>query len=131
MTKNLSCSIFQKTYIIWLPFVVYDCKITISSCAFFIFSKFWFFGLLEEPKGKKWSKMTKTLSVASYISGSTHHIISFMVHIRKKMKYLGNFYTILQILISVVNSDVKGQRMAKNDKKLCLSHMIVIFDAYV
>ena len=131
MTKNLSCSIFQKTYIIWLPFSVHDCKIIISSCAFFIFSKFWFFGLLEEPKGKKWSKMTKTLSVAPYISGSIYHMISFMLHIWKKMKYLGNFYIFLQILMLVVNSDVKGQRMAKNDKKLCVSRMIVIFDTHV
>ena len=58
-------------------------------------------------------------------------MISFMLHIWKKMKYLGNFYIFLQILMLVVNSDVKGQRMAKNDKKLCVSRMIVIFDTHV
>ena len=41
---------------------------------FFIFSKFWFFGLLGGSKGKKWSKMTKTLSFALYIPRTIHYM---------------------------------------------------------
>ena len=42
----LSCSISQEPFIIWLPFMVHMCQMIISPCNFFIFSKFWFFGLL-------------------------------------------------------------------------------------
>ena len=46
----LSCSISQELYIIWLSFMVHMCKIIISPGAFFIFSKFWFFGFLGRVK---------------------------------------------------------------------------------
>ena len=39
--------------------VVHNCKMIISPGVFFIFSSFWFFGLLGESKGKKWPKLTK------------------------------------------------------------------------
>ena len=52
--KNL-CS---TPYIIWLSFVIHKCKM-ISSEFFFVFSKFWYFGLLGVSEGKKWPKMTK------------------------------------------------------------------------
>ena len=39
-------TISQEPYIIWLSFVVGKCKMIISPGVFFIFSKFWFFGLL-------------------------------------------------------------------------------------
>ena len=39
-------TISQEPYIIWLSFVVGKCKMIISPGFFFIFSKFWFFGLL-------------------------------------------------------------------------------------
>ena len=36
-----------KPFIIWMPFMVHMCKMMISPSVFFIFSKFWFFMLLE------------------------------------------------------------------------------------
>ena len=36
-----------KPFIIWMPFMVHMCKMMISPYVFFIFSKFWFFMLLE------------------------------------------------------------------------------------
>ena len=68
----LSLFISQKPYIIWLSFMVHMCKMIISSEFFFIFSKFWYFGLLEGLKSKKWSKMTKNLVChASYLRNHT------------------------------------------------------------
>ena len=55
----LSRSISQEPYIIWLSFMVYICKMIISSGVFFIFSKFWFSRLSWGWKDKKWPKMTK------------------------------------------------------------------------
>ena len=43
----LSHFLSQELCIIWLSFVVHLCKIIISPAVFFIFSKFWFFGLLR------------------------------------------------------------------------------------
>ena len=42
----LSCCISKEPYIIWLAFMVHLCKPIISPGVFFIFSKFWFCGLL-------------------------------------------------------------------------------------
>ena len=44
--RHLWHSISQEPYIIWLSFMVHMCKMIISPEVFFIFSKFWFFGLL-------------------------------------------------------------------------------------
>ena len=49
MTKILSHSISQELYIIWSSFVIHKNKM-ISSNIFFIFPKFWFFGLLGGSK---------------------------------------------------------------------------------
>ena len=46
MIKFLSGFISQEPYIIWLSFMVHLCKMMIYRDALFIFSKFWFFGLL-------------------------------------------------------------------------------------
>ena len=43
----------QEHYSIWSWFLVHLCNMIISSGHFFIFSKFWFFELLVELKGKK------------------------------------------------------------------------------
>ena len=69
----LSCLISQEPYIIWSSFVVRICKI--PQWVFFIFSKFWFFGLLGGSRGKNGPKWQKTLSFALYISGTIHHMI--------------------------------------------------------
>ena len=55
----LSCSVSQEPYIIWLSFMVHLCKMIISPVVFFIFSKYWFLGLLRGKKGKERSEMTK------------------------------------------------------------------------
>ena len=45
--KNLSHSISQELYLIWLWFLVHMCKMMISPAIFFIFSKVWFFGFFK------------------------------------------------------------------------------------
>ena len=55
-------SMSQEVYIIWLWFLVHMCKMMTSPDGFFIFSKYWFFGLLRGwegggLKGKKWPKL--------------------------------------------------------------------------
>ena len=61
----LSGSISQESYIIWFWFMVLMCKMIISPVVFFIFSKFWFFGLLGGWKGKKLPKMTKNFTLCT------------------------------------------------------------------
>ena len=64
--------------------------------------------------------------VALYISGTIYHM-SFMVHMSKMMISPGVFFFlfhVLEILIYGFNSGVKEQKMAYNEKKLCLSHSI-------
>ena len=62
----LSRFISHEPHIIWLSFVVHKCKMIISPSNCFIFTKFWFSGLLGGSKGKKWPKMTKKQSVVPF-----------------------------------------------------------------
>ena len=55
---------------------------------------------------------------------------SFMVHMCQRVISPGLFCIFFQILIFGVNSEVKGQNMAQNDKKFCLSHS-VFQEAYI
>ena len=85
-------------YIIWWSFVVHECKMIISPDSFFIFSKLWFSGLLGGSKGKKWPKITKTLS---FISQEPYIIWSwFMVHMCKRIIFPGVFYIVLKFEFS-------------------------------
>ena len=60
--------ISQESFIIWLSFIVHIYKTIISSVVFFIFSNFWFSGPIGgNERAKKWSKMTKNLSVLFHI----------------------------------------------------------------
>ena len=77
----LSHSMSQEPYIIWPSFVVHKCEMIISPGTF-IFSKFWFLGLLGGSKGKNGPKWQKTLSVVPFILGTMHHT-SFLVHMCK------------------------------------------------
>ena len=61
----LSHSTSQELYI-KLSFMVHMREIIIFSGAFFIFSKFWFCGLIGGWKGKKQSKMTKNSACCSH-----------------------------------------------------------------
>ena len=75
-------SISQESYIIWSSFVAHKCKIIIFSGNFFIFSKFWSFGLLGGLKGNKWPKITKNFVLCIYISGTIHHrILIYGAHV--------------------------------------------------
>ena len=66
---------------IWLLFMVHLCKLMISLGVFFIFSKFWFCGLLGGSKYKKMAQNDKkTLSFALYISGTIHNFLIFRVN---------------------------------------------------
>ena len=70
--KNLVNFISQEPYITWLSFMVHLCKMMISPSVFFIFSKFWFSGLLGGGRGEgvKGQKM-----VQENISRIIHHMI--------------------------------------------------------
>ena len=79
---------------------------------FFIFSKFWFSGLLGGNKAKNVPKWIKILSVALHISGTIHHMIFiYGTH----MCFLHFF----KILVFQVVSVVKGPKMAQNDNWFC------------
>ena len=122
----LSRSISQEPYIISLLFMIHLCKKIISPSILSIFSKFWFSGLLGgRVKGQKLVQNDKKiLSVALHISGSIITWSSFMVHMCKRIISPGIFYIFFQSLSFGVNSGVKGQKVAQNAKKLCLSHSI-------
>ena len=120
-----SCSISQEPYIRWSSFVVCKCKMIIYSGFFPIFSKLWFFRLLGGSKGIKWPEMTKNSVVchALYLRNHT----SYDLHLWGTCVigfYLQVFVHLFQIFIFGVNSGVKGQKIAQNDKKLCLSYSI-------
>ena len=69
-------SISQEPYLMWLSFMVHMCKMIIPPGVFFIFSKFWFFGLSWKEKGKKQSRITKnSVRHTLHISGTIHHMI--------------------------------------------------------
>ena len=93
----------------------------ISPGFFFIFSKFWFSRFLGSEKAKNSPKWQKIMSVAlqePYIIW-----LSFMVHISKMMiSPVVFFFIFSKLLIFWVIRQVKGQKMAQNDRKLCLSH---------
>ena len=89
---HLLCLISQKLYIIWSSFVVHKCKMIICAGAFFIFSKFWFFGLFGESKDKKWQN-DKSICLLHFISQELYIIWSwFMLHMCKRIIYPGAFY---------------------------------------
>ena len=118
-----SCFISQEPYIIWLSFLVHFCKMIISPDFFFIFSKFWFFWVVREVKGQKWSKMTKEICLLHSISQKPYIIsLSFMVRMCKMILSPGVFF-IFSIfrLFRLSRGEVKGQKTVQNDKKFCPS----------
>ena len=123
-----------------ISFVEHKCKVIISPCIFFIFSKFLFFWVARRVIGKKMPKMTKKLCPLHLICQELYIISSlFMVCIRKRIISPGVFLHFFQILIFGINSGVKGQKMTQNDKKMSVAlhisgrihHMIVIFGTQV
>ena len=71
------------------------------------------------------------LSVMLHISGTIIIRLSFMVHICKIIMRPGFFFHFFKVLIFVVVSRVKGQKMVQNDKKFCLYVSRTIHDMKV
>ena len=130
--------ISQETYdrhlwhtIIWSSFMGHLCKMMISPGVFFIFSKFWFFGLLKGGwgvgrgvKGQKMVQNDKKFCLMCSISQESY-IISylFMVLMCKMIISLGVFFIFSKFWFSELLGG-KGQKLAHNDKKLCLLRLI-------
>ena len=113
-----SRSVSQEPYIIWLSFMLHLCKLIISPGNFFIFSKFWFFGLLGRWKGKKWSKMTKnSIYCTPYLRNHTTYDCHLCL---LNDNIFRCFFYFLKILIFWVHRWVKAKNVPEW-KKNCLS----------
>ena len=97
-----SCSISQELYIIWLLFMVHMCKMILSPGNFFIFSRFWFLGLL-------W--VNNYICHAPYLRNCTSSNHDFWCTYTKSW-YLQEFFHFFKILIFQAVRGVKGQKMA-------------------
>ena len=72
-------------------------------------------------EGKKWSKMRKN-SVTLHISGIIHHMIFiYGTHVQNDTSRIFLFFQTFDFL---GYRGVKGQKIAQNDKKLCLLYLI-------
>ena len=122
MTKKfcLSHLISQEPYIIWLSFTLHLSKM-ISLDNFFIFCKFWFFGLLVGKRTKNSPKWQKFLSIALHIWGTIHHVT--VIYVCKMILSPCVFFNV-KILIFQVVKGLKGQKIAQNVENFCLSHLI-------
>ena len=78
-------------------FLLHKFKMMTSPDAFFIFSKFWFSGLLGrgENKGKKWPKMTKKNCLTPYLRNCTSYDCGFW-YTCVKWWYLQQFFSFFQ-----------------------------------
>ena len=131
----------QKSYDIhfWYASVKGSYPLALFFFFFFHYFKILIFWVVRRVKGqKKWSRMTKN-SVMPCISGTIYHIFFiYGTHVQKD-KISCWFFYIFQILIFIVNSGVKGQKMTHNDKKISvtlhisgsINYMIMIFGTYV
>ena len=81
----LSCSISQIPYIIRFSFMVHMYKMIISLGSFFIFSKFWFFGLSGGKKGQKIVQNYQKFCLSCSISQNSYIIWSSFVVCKCKM----------------------------------------------
>ena len=93
----------------------------ISFSIFFVFFNFDFFGGFFGGKRVKNSPNDKKLRLSCSISQEHTSWLSFAVHMCKTIISPGVFFTFFQILSFGVNSRVRGQEMAENDK-WCLQH---------
>ena len=101
-----------------------NCKMIISLGVFLFFQNFDFW-VVRRVKGQKWPKMTKKLRPLHFISQEPYIIWSwFMAHIFKRLISPDVYTFFFQMLIFGVNSGVKEQKVAWNDKRLCLPHSI-------
>ena len=122
MTQNDKrlCSlrlISQELYIIWSSFMVH------ISCFFSHFSQILIFRVNSGVKGQKKKKRAQNdkNSVMLHISGTIHHMIIIYGTLMENDNISRSFFLFFKILIFWVVRGVKGQKMAQNEKKLCLS----------
>ena len=110
----------HEQYSIWSCFLANLCKMMISPNSFFIFSNFWFCGLLVGWKGKKWPKMKKKiLSVTLHISVTIHHMIVIYGTQVQNDNISSGFFCFFENLIFWVVMEAKRQKMIQNEKKFC------------
>ena len=89
--------------------------------------KFWFSKLSRGWKGKKWPKMSKisvfcTLYFRNHISYDFHLCYTCMY---ERIISRGILFIFFKILIfGIIKRVAKGQKVAQNDKKVCLSHSV-------
>ena len=120
----------QEPYIIWLSFIVHMCKIIISPGVYFIFSKFWFSGLLGGGggvKGQKKFQHHKKFCPTPFLRNHT----SYDCHLwytSVKWWYLHCFFHFFRLLLWW--KDKKWPKVTKNSVTLHISgtihHMIVL-----
>ena len=84
--------------------------------------KFWFSGL-SGLKGQKIAQNDKFLSISPCISGTIYHMIFlYGTHVCMKELYLQAFFFFWKFWFSGSSGGgVKWQKMARNDKKFCLT----------
>ena len=97
---HLSHTISQEQHSVW-SFSVHYCKIMISPGIFFVFVKFWFFGLLAGKGGKRTKNGPKRQKILSRSISQEPYVIwlLFMVHICK-MIFSGAFFIFSKFLFS-------------------------------
>ena len=109
----------------------YDCHLWYTGLKLYLqeiisfFQSFYFPGCQGVKKGEKRSKLIKNFVMLD-ISRAIHHMIVIYVHICNMIvspSIFSSFFFFLILIFQVV-SGVKGQKMTKNDKKFCQSHLI-------
>ena len=95
--KTLLCFISQEPYIILFSFMVYMCKMIISTGIFFIFTKFWFPGLFRGVKGQKIVQNDKKFCLLPSVSQEPYIIWSSFVVCKCKMVISSGFFFISKL----------------------------------
>ena len=122
--------ISQEPYIMWLSFMVHIFAIIISSLVLFIFPKIWFSGCTGCKRAKNGPEWQKIVFFAPYLRNHTSYLwFSFMVKMCTMIISPGVFFNFKILIIWFVRG-LKGQKMAQNNKKFCLSHLI-FQEAYI
>ena len=107
---------------IWSWFLVHLCKMMISPGVFFIFVKFWFFGLLGGKKGKKWPKIkNKYICHMPYLRNSTAYDHAFCYTI-VKWWYLQVVFSFFFFFILIFQAVREVKKIVQNYKIFCLLH---------
>ena len=108
-------SISEEPYIIWL---IYVCKMIISSGVFSIILKILIFWVHRGVKEQKTVQNDKKLCLLRPISQEPYIILSFLVQMCKMIVSPGVFFN-FKISIFHIVKGLKGQKMARNIKIFC------------